>query len=248
MRRTTWAYWALNLLGVLALLAVIWGGIQLYRELNNSNDPRYWETEEIVEEFNRRPKRFPKNPRHEPSPRAEEERNDFTADDVAAVEILSNHIDGFLLRSYNCEGQERKEYIRAIAEALVAHSDNLDKALWVCGMMQTESSYRLSAKPGKASNSSARGFLQVIWRYHGGMLSKKGIRREDLSTDIGKSVLAGVLVFDQYLRREKGDFRLALRRYRSLSASEAEQRAYYKSVNSVFLKLKEDLRKEVKTS
>ena len=235
-----WAYWALNLLGVLALLAVVLGAIQLYRELNNSNDPRYLETEGIISEFNKQPKRMPKNPGgNTPSPRK--------AKDVAQ-KVLAKHINSFLLRNYNCEGMKREEYVRDLAEAILLHSGDINRAFWFCGMAQTESSYRLSAKPGRRTNSSARGYLQVIWRYHGGMLSKNGIRREDLSTDIGKSVLAGVLVFNQYLRREKGDFRLALRRYRSLSASEAEQQAYYKSVSSVFLKLKEDLRKEVKTS
>lgn len=243
--RRNWGLWPLHLLGAMALLAAVFGGTQLYRQLTVEN-PQYLEVAKLVEDFNRAPKKMPRNPQNQPSPRAEEKN--ISADDVAAVNVIRDHINGFLLRSYNCGGMTREEYVAAIAEALVLHCDSSEKALWVCGMMQTESSFRLSAKPGKSTNSSARGFLQVIWRYHGKMLAKHGISREDLSTDIGKSVQAGVLVFDQYLRREKGDFQKALRRYRSLSASEAEQQAYFKSVNSVFLKLKGDLRKEVKPS
>ena len=80
------------------------------------------------------------------------------------------------------------------------------------------------------------------------MLAKNGITKEDLSSDVNKSVYAGILVFNSYLRIEKGNYQRALRRYRSLSASEAEQVAYYRAINSVFLKLKGDLRKEVKAS
>ena len=181
-----------------------------------------------------------------PPPEPEEEKKPLT-DDVAARMVIADHINSFLLRSYSFGGMSRDEYVAAIAEAAVLHTDSIEKALWIVSMMQTESSFRLSAKPGKSTNSSARGFLQVIWRYHGTMLSKHGISKEDLATDISKSVKAGVLVFEVYLKREKGDFKKALRRYRSLSASEAEHRAYFNSINSVFQKLKGDL-KEVKAS
>ena len=181
-----------------------------------------------------------------PPPELEEERKPL-ADDVAARMVIADHINSFLLRNYSFGGMSRDEYVAAIAEAAVLHTDSIEKALWIVSMMQTESSFRLSARPGKSTNSSARGFLQVIWRYHGTMLSKHGISKEDLATDISKSVKAGVLVFEVYLKQEKGDFKRALRRYRSLSATEAEQKAYYNAINSVFQKLKGDL-KEVKAS
>lgn len=181
-----------------------------------------------------------------PPPELEEEKKPL-ADDVAARMVIADHINSFLLRNYSFGGMSRDEYVAAIAEAAVLHTDSIEKALWIVSMMQTESSFRLSARPGKSTNSSARGFLQVIWRYHGTMLSKHGISKEDLATDISKSVKAGVLVFEVYLKQEKGDFKKALRRYRSLSATEAEQKAYYNAINSVFQKLKGDL-KEVKAS
>lgn len=182
-----------------------------------------------------------------PPPEPEEEKGKPLADDVAARMVIADHINSFLLRNYSFGGMSRDEYVAAIAEAAVLHTDSIEKALWIVSMMQTESSFRLSARPGKSTNSSARGFLQVIWRYHGTMLSKHGISKEDLATDISQSVKAGVLVFEVYLKQEKGNFKRALRRYRSLSATEAEQKAYYNAINSVFLKLKGDL-KEVKAS
>ena len=64
-------------------------------------------------------------------------------------------------------------------------------------MAQVESSYRITADP-KISN--ARGFLQVIPYWHKKTLLKAGISVEDLYTNPQKSVLAGVLVFQKYLK------------------------------------------------
>lgn len=102
-----------------------------------------------------------------PPPEPEEEKGKPLADDVAARMVIADHINSFLLRNYSFGGMSRDEYVAAIAEAAVLHTDSIEKALWIVSMMQTESSFRLSARPGKSTNSSARGFLQVIWRYHG---------------------------------------------------------------------------------
>lgn len=185
-----------------------------------------------------------------PSPKPERGKKKLVvSDDVAAQQVIRAHIDGFLLKSYRFGSMTREEYVTAIAEAVVKHTQKPEDAFWMTGIIQTESSFRLSARPSKSTNSSARGLTQVIMRYHGDVLGPANISREDLCTDIDKSVLGGVLVFNKYLRPRRGGERTrkeALRRYRSLSASETEQLAYYKSVNSVFLKLKEDFRKEVK--
>ena len=169
------------------------------------------------------------------------------SDDDVAQRVIEDHIGGYLLKGYSFNGMSREDYIKAIAEACVVNSDSIEKALWIASMIQKESSYRICAKPGKATNSSARGFIQVIWRYHGKMLANHDISKSDLDTDIEKSVKAGILVFDYYLKIEKGDFRKALRRYRGLSTSEKEQEYYYRYINTVFLKLKNDF-KEVKSS
>lgn len=179
-----------------------------------------------------------------PPPKPEEEK---PSEEDVAQKVIANHISGYLLKGYSFKGMPREGYIKAIAEACVVNSDSIEKALWVASMIQKESSYRICAKPGKTSNSSARGFIQVIWRYHGAMLQKHGISKADLDSDISKSVQAGILVFDYYLRLEHGDFRKALRRYRGLSVTEKEQNYYYKYISSVYNKLQKDL-KEVKAS
>lgn len=169
------------------------------------------------------------------------------SEDDMAQKVIYDHINSYLLKGYTFNGMTRDDYIQAIAEACVIHSDSVEKALWVASMIQKESSYRISAKPGKATNSSARGFIQVIWRYHGKMLAKNGISKSDLDSDISKSVKAGILVFDYYLRLEKGNFKKALRRYRGLSTSESEQQYYYNYISTVYQKLQKDF-KEVKSS
>lgn len=179
-----------------------------------------------------------------PPPEHEEEK---PSDEDVAQKVIEDHISGYLLKGYSFNGMPREDYIKAIAEACVVNSDSIEKALWVASMVQKESSFRICAKPGKATNSSARGFIQVIWRYHGNMLKKHGISKSDLDTNISKSVQAGILVFDYYLRLEHGDFRKALRRYRGLSVTEKEQNYYYKYISSVYNKLQKDL-KEVKAS
>lgn len=186
-----------------------------------------------------------------PPPEPEKEKRKPLADDVAARMVIADHIEGFLLKSYKgFGGKSRAEYINVIAETLVSSTKTVEEAFWLCGMMQSESSFRLAAKPGKSTNSSARGFLQVITRYHGDVLNPAGISKYDLETDIEKSVLGGVLVFQKYRYPKRGGERTirdATRRYRSLSASEAEQTAYYNAASSVFQKLMKDF-KEVKKS
>ena len=161
--------------------------------------------------------------------------------------VIESHISSYLLKGYSFNNMDRDEYIKAIAEACIIHSDSIEKAFWIASMIQKESSYRISAKPGKSTNSSARGFIQVIWRYHSNMLKKNNISKFDLDTDIEKSVKAGILVFNYYLRLERGDFRKALRRYRGLSVTEKEQNYYYNYISSVYSKLQKDF-KEVKSS
>lgn len=171
------------------------------------------------------------------------------SDDVVARQVIADHIDDFLPKSYKgFGGKSRTEYINVIAETLVSSTKSTEEAFWLCGMMQSESSFRLIARPGRSTNSSARGFLQVITRYHGDVLNPAGISKKDLETDIEKSVLGGVLVFHKYRYPKRGGERTlrdATRRYRSLSASEAEQTAYFNAARSVFQKLMKDF-KEVR--
>lgn len=239
-------YWALNALGVVAcaatvlLLGVLWGRIRpldLPKEMVVVN--------RLLEE------RREKRPFVLPKAKKKIEGKPETARDVAAVQVIKNHINGFMLRSFEgALGMTRSDYIEAIAEALVKHSKSQEEAFWLCGMMQSESSFRLGARPGRSTNSSARGLLQVITRYHGDVLNPAGISKMDLASDIHKSVLGGVLVFHKYRYPRRGGertLREATRRYRSLSASEAAQAAYYNAANAVFQKLMKDFKKEVKS-
>ena len=233
--------WALNALGMAAcaatliLLGVLWGKIrpqELPKEIVVVN--------RLLEERRKnRPFVLPKN--------TIKKGNLFT-DDVA-VEVLINHIDGFMLKSFKGGlGMTRNAYIRAIAEALVEHAKTHSEAFWLCGMMQSESSFRLGARPGKSTNSSARGLLQVITSWHEDVLNPAGISKQDLASDINKSVLGGVLVFHKYRYPKRGKIRErtlkdATRRYRSLSASENEQTAYYNAAYAVYTKLMKDYKR-----
>jgi hypothetical protein len=236
----------LNTLGVVAcaatliLMGVLWGRIkpqELPKEMVEIN--------RLLEE------RREQRPLTAPKEKKKIEGTPESARDVAAVRVIASHINGFMLSSFEgALGMTRKDYIDAIAEALVEYSKSQEEAFWLCGMMQTESSFRLGARPGKSTNSSARGLLQVIVRYHGDVLNPAGISKLDLASDINKSVLGGVLVFHKYRYPRRGGkrtLREATRRYRSLSASEAAQAAYYNAANAVFQKLMKDFKKEVKS-
>lgn len=148
---------------------------------------------------------------------------------------FSEHISTIISKShYNCMGKDKRDYVESITSALLHHTNgNLELALWVASMAYTESSFRLNADP---KTSSARGFLQVIYKYHERELKKAGISREDLSSNPSKSIQAGILVFQRYLRIEHGDYVRATRRYRGLSVTERQQRAY---LNSILRKKKE---------
>lgn len=234
-------FWALNALGIAALIAAILGGFEVWKRIQPQTIPQEWvELNKLLEERwqNRSLVLLPP-----------EKKENLVADDVAAKVVIANHIETVLLKSYKRFGgkADRAEYIRAIAEALVDSTKSVEESFWICGMMQTESSFRLSAKPGKSSNSSARGFLQVITRYHGDVLNPANITKKDLETDIEKSVLGGVLVFHKYRYTRRGERTVAeaTRRYRSLAVSETEQQRYFNSANKVFQKLMKDF-KEVK--
>ena len=235
-------FWALNALGCAALIAALAGGFMVYQMIQPKPIPKEWaELNQLLEERwqNRSFVLLPP-----------EKKEDFIAKDVAAIKVIENHINGFMLKSFkgSC-GLTRCEYIKAIAEALVKNTKSHEEAFWLCGMMQSESSFRLGARPGKSTNSSARGLLQVITRYHGDVLNPAGISKTDLETDIERSVLGGVLVFHKYRYPKRGPARTlpeATRRYRSLSASAEEQRIYREAASSVCEKLKADLKKEVK--
>ena len=153
---------------------------------------------------------------------------------------LENHIISVLDRSkYKCMGRDKEEYVSAISSAILYHTKgNIKLAFWVAAMAQVESSYRLNANP---KISTARGFLQVIPRYHP-ELAKAGITSEDLSTDPAKSIRAGILVFQKYLKVEHGNFKQATARYRGLSVTPEEQARYYKAISKVYNKLVEDLK------
>lgn len=154
--------------------------------------------------------------------------------------MLENHIVSVLEKSrYSCVGKNRDEYVSDISSAILNHTKgNLKLALWVTAMAQTESSFRINANP---KVSTARGFLQVIPRYHP-ELAKVGITTEDLYTNPSKSIQAGVIVFQKYLKIEKGDFKKATARYRGLSVTPVEQERYYKAISKVYNKLIEDLK------
>ena len=154
--------------------------------------------------------------------------------------VVEEHINQILNRNkYKCMGMTRDVYVTSISSAVLNHTKgNIKLALWVTAMAQVESSYRLTADP---KVSSARGFLQVIPRYHKKELAKAGITSEDLYTDPSKSIKAGIIVFQKYLAIEHGNYQKATRRYRGLSVPEKEQQRYYTAIKNIYNKLLDDL-------
>lgn len=154
--------------------------------------------------------------------------------------VLEDHIVSVLEKNkYSCMGKNRDEYAIEISSSILSYTKgNIQLALWVTAMAQVESSYRLNADP-KISN--ARGFLQVIPKWHRKTLAKAGITEKELSTNPAKSIMAGVLVFKQYLDREHGNYKNATRRYRGLNESEESQTKYYNSILKIYNKLLDEL-------
>lgn len=155
--------------------------------------------------------------------------------------VVEDHIISVLDTSrYSCLGQSPDEYAAAFSSAVLRHTGgDIKLALWLTAMAQVESSYRLNADP---KISSARGFLQVIYKYHAKELSKAGISKDELAKNPSKSIYAGVLVFRKYLKVEHGNYKRATARYRGLSVPQSEQDHYYKAISKVYNKLLEDLK------
>lgn len=238
-------FWrALNALGLAALAATIVLGYeawQLMRPEPQLPTDEIFKIEEIVEEFRKNHSLI--------LPEKSREGEQQKVEDVetsAVVRVIQNHIENNMLPTIQGFGKlNRREYARAIAEALVKFTKDPNDAMWLCGMAQTESSYRIWAKPPSSTNSSARGLLQVIFKYHSDILSPLGITKDNLSTDINMSVQGGVKVFYRYLYDRKGNKRTykdATKRYRSLAIPESEQLKYYNKIAVVFNKLKRELK------
>ena len=234
--------WVLNAIGILALVATFVLGYevwQLMRPVPQLPLDEILKIEKIVEEFRKN--------RLLVLPEGKKEEVDV---DIAK-KIIKNYIREVLRSSkYKFKDMSREEYITAIAEAVINETDDVEEAFWFTGLINTESTFKINNRPAKSTNSSARGFCQIIWRYHGEFLQKHGISREELETDIPKSIRAGVLVFRQYQKRKStgGCREKAVRLYRSLSATESEQAAYLRSIKRVSDMLTKDLRKELKSA
>ena len=218
----------LNFLGISALVFSIYTGCVLFNT-NLPKDANKVKRMEVKEE-----KKIETPP---PSPKSFDQKllSKYAMIDSSDV-VLESHINSVLDKNrYGCMGKDRYEYVTSISSSILnyTHGD-LKMALWVAAMAQIESSYRLSADP---KVSSAKGFLQVIFRYHKKELLKVGINEYDLNTDPVKSIRAGILVFSKYLKIEHGDFRLATDRYRGLSVPKKERDRYYNLIHAVYSKL-----------
>lgn len=236
--------WALHALGLAALIAVVVLGFEIYQMLKPQPQLTHQEIlkiEGILDEF--RKKRSLVLP--------DQKTEEVLAEDVAARIVIKNYIRHILRNSrYQFGEMTREDYCTAIAEAVLRNTSDIDEAFWFTGLVKTESTFMISARPPKSTNSSARGFCQIIWRYHGTFLTKHGISKDDLENNIDKSIRAGILVFRQYQARKStnGKRELALRLYRSNAATEQQQQAYLHSITAVVNRLTKELEKELKSA
>jgi hypothetical protein len=83
----------------------------------------------------------------------------------------------------------------------------------IVGVLQTESNFN----PRAVSSVNARGPMQVMWKYHSGLLQANGIMSEEELHDPEKGIAAGCLVLSRYLRAEKSVVGALKRYYGELS-------------------------------
>ena len=223
----------LNSIGLSALVYGIYLGISLFTP-NLPKDNAIKENHKVVKENKRLipPKEAPKAF----NPKVISKLEMIDSSDI----IIEDHITSILEKSkYGCLGKSRKAYAADFSSSVLNHSKgDMKLALWITAMAQVESSYRINADPRV---SSARGYLQVIYRYHQKELSKAGISKEDLSTSPSKSIHAGIIVFRKYLKLEHGNYRFATDRYRGLSVPKKERDRYYAAISAIYDKLLKEL-------
>lgn len=115
---------------------------------------------------------------------------------------VSTSMDAYTLYSYIREVNPRVDPETALIEtcAMLYYSDvtNLPISL-VVGVAQTESNFR----PSAVSSASARGIMQVMWKYHWAVLQANGIKTEDQLHDPELGVVAGTIVLSRYLKAEQ---------------------------------------------
>jgi len=70
----------------------------------------------------------------------------------------------------------------------------------VMGVLQTESNF----KPTAVSSASARGLMQVMWKYHGALLQSQEIAQTESDLhNPEKGIAAGCLILSRYIQDEK---------------------------------------------
>lgn len=88
--------------------------------------------------------------------------------------------------------------VEACSMEIYSRETNLPLSL-VVGVSQTESNFR----PNAVSNMKARGPMQVMWKYHYGVLRANGIMEEKHLNDPEMGIAAGTIVLSRYLRAEQ---------------------------------------------
>lgn len=223
----------LNAIGIGALVFAMYSGYTLYNYVPEN-------VAKIERKMEMREQTKLETPA--PSPRSFDQKKLARLEMIDSSDIVvEDHIVSVLERNkYSCMGLDRDDYASAFSSSVLRHTGgDIKLALWLTAMAQVESSYRLTADP---KVSSARGFLQVIYRYHAKDLTKANISKDELSSNPSKSIKAGVIVFQKYLKLEKGNYRKATARYRGLSVPQSEQDRYYKAISKVYNKLVDDLK------
>ena len=200
----------LNFVGISAMVFAIYSGYNIYSYIPEEVAKVERKMEVKEESKINPPKEQPKVKTFDPQKISRMEM--IESSDL----VVEDHIISVLDTSrYSCLGQSPDDYAAAFSSAVLRHTGgDIKLALWLTAMAQVESSYRLNADP---KISSARGFLQVIYKYHAKELSKAGISKDELAKNPSKSIYAGVLVFRKYLKVERGNYKRATARYRGLS-------------------------------
>lgn len=124
----------------------------------------------------------------------------------------------FTLYSYIREVNPRIEAHVALVEAssLFFYTRDYGVPLSLAvGVAQTESNFR----PDAVSSASARGIMQVMWKYHWAVLQKNGVKSEEMLHDPELGILSGTLILSRYLDAEQS-IPGALARYYGILSSQ----------------------------
>lgn len=135
--------------------------------------------------------------------------------DISLREIVEFYNLWSYIRSFTKSYLDIDTSLRVAASILLnSRQYNLPLGL-VVGVAQTESLF----KPTALSSTKARGVMQVMWKYHEGLLKARGFSSEKDLHDPEMGVAAGCIILSRYIKAEESIIGALGRYYGKLTKS-----------------------------